>query len=933
MHLKYWLPFKTSRGFLTSCEFLTGRVPDLSHARTWGCKAWVLEPRNAHRKDFHAQSIVGWFADTSDASNGWDIWCPELNGIVTSVNVTFDENIPEPDKAYHEELRQGLLVTAPNPEDVGELREKYVGKTFTEEDDGHLYEVMKIRKNRDGYIVAEVKKMGAKKITRAPLHVAEMIRMMKDSNDPGGTCAVDGRESVSFLSHLEDAVDIHRVHEAESASYRDCCSALLEGYPHEEWDKHMGDPSDGPIGSDCDGSTEKSVEAGSVHPVSDSTKSSVAGIPPVAAGNTVAGDAKPVANMMKAHPQAWGMDANIWEKNPEFTRIDSDEQHGMVDLAALLSEICVDEKLRDYVMHTEAGDDIPQSRAEMLKLPTKEREAFIAAELRELDRIAELEVIEGEVPIPPGIRPINSRFVYDYKDPVSQEGAHQFGQGEMPERLAKCRLTMKDMKNVPNYLSGMLREVFAPTGQGITFRILMVLMLVLGLDCTHIDVSTAFLYAMLQIPIFMNPPVGYPCAEGHCLKVVRSLYGCRSAPRDWYKLLRGFILSLGFTESVLDACLFMRGTGTGIFLIFIYVDDILLFCADKVQTTDVYGQFCKRFKCKNLGEVKRFLGVWVEISIDRSSVFLHQGQYCKKIVEKFRPFWDIFKKTQTLPLPVDIQKELAEEEVPLQEGDDNYDWWNMFPYFEMIGSALYLAIQTRPNVTFAVNLLARYSRTKPFCACVALAHLFSFMYGTTDEGILYSLPKITSSLFDDWLDMYGMSDSDWAGCLRTRRSTAGFLLSLLGGAVAWGSKVMATIATSSMEAEYMAAYYLGQTICFVRNLLGEIGLSLSKPTPFFMDAMAAIQAIKNGELSARTKHFDVKVRWMGQLARRAIVECIHLRGTDMTADLLTKAITTMTWWNTLNPHLSGKERRTAKQLVQAQKREKDTPFPTGVEGK
>jgi hypothetical protein len=144
---------------------------------------------------------------------------------------------------------------------------------------------------------------------------------------------------------------------------------------------------------------------------------------------------------------------------------------------------------------------------------------------------------------------------------------------------------------------------------------------------------------------------------------------------------------------------------------------------------------------------------------------------------------------------------------------------------------------------------------------------------------------------------------------------------------------MATIATSSMEAEYMAAYYLGQTICFVRNLLGEIGLSLSKPTPFFMDAMAAIQAIKNGELSARTKHFDVKVRWMGQLTRRAIVECIHLRGTDMTADLLTKAITTMTWWNTLNPHLSGKERRTAKQLVQAQKREKDTPFPIGVEGK
>ena len=167
--------------------------------------------------------------------------------------------------------------------------------------------------------------------------------MMKDSNDPGGTCAEDGGESVNFWSCLEDAVDIHRVHEAESASYRDCCSALLEGYPHEEWDKHMGDPSDGPIGSDCDGSTEKSVEAGSVHPVSDSTKSSVAGIPPVAAGDTVAGDAKPVAGIMIAHPQAWGMDASIWENNPEFTRIKIDEQHEMLYLAILLSEICAGE--------------------------------------------------------------------------------------------------------------------------------------------------------------------------------------------------------------------------------------------------------------------------------------------------------------------------------------------------------------------------------------------------------------------------------------------------------------------------------------------------------------------------------------------------------------------------------------------------------------
>ena len=90
------------------------------------------------------------------------------------------------------------------------------------------------------------------------------------------------------------------------------------------------------------------------------------------------------------------------------------------------------------------------------------------------------------------------------------------------------------------------------------------------------------------------------------------------------------------------------------------------------------------------------------------------------------------------------------------------------------------------------------------CTCIALAHLFSYLSGSLDGGITYTLPDLTSNIFDDWIDFFGMSDSDWAGCLRTWRSTAGFWVSALGGALAWGSKVMATVSTSSMEAEYMA---------------------------------------------------------------------------------------------------------------------------------
>lgn len=102
-------------------------------------------------------------------------------------------------------------------------------------------------------------------------------------------------------------------------------------------------------------------------------------------------------------------------------------------------------------------------------------------------------MIEGEVSIPPGIKPVGCRYVYIWKDSVSQEG--EIGQ----MRIAKARLRMKDFKKGGDNL----KETFAATGRGTTFRLLMVLAIVLCMECDHIHVNTAFLYADLLKPMFM----------------------------------------------------------------------------------------------------------------------------------------------------------------------------------------------------------------------------------------------------------------------------------------------------------------------------------------------------------------------------------------------------------------------------------------------
>ena len=410
-----------------------------------------------------------------------------------------------------------------------------------------------------------------------------------------------------------------------------------------------------------------------------------------------------------------------------------------------------------------------------------------------------------------------------------------------------------------------LRKTFAPTGQSATFRWLMVIAMCLHLYCDHIDVNTALLYATLTHPMYITGAPGRPCPPGHCLKVVKALYGCREAPREWYQCLRDYIVDvMGFLQSSLDPCLFFRFPGLStIQIIYIYVDDILVFCAIQHILNAIKAKIKERFAIKDLGVIKRYLSVWVDLKLDFSQLYIHQTDYSIKILDTYKHWYSMFKTPRTTPLSANFHELVTTETEPPLQTDPNYEWLIMFPYLQIIGALLYLAMNTRPDIMFAVCLLARYSKTRQQAACRGVAHLLSYLEGTVGMGITYTVdPSMRGKNIQIMLDMYAMSDADWASCLKTRRSTSGWLVLALGGVIAWGSKLMATIAASSMESEYMSAYYLGQQLLWYRGLMKEIGYPITKPTPFFMDAAAALYALRDPALRSRSKHIDVKFKWL-----------------------------------------------------------------------
>ena len=424
------------------------------------------------------------------------------------------------------------------------------------------------------------------------------------------------------------------------------------------------------------------------------------------------------------------------------------------------------------------------------------------------------------------------------------------------------------------------QSTFAPVVKGITIRLVLAIAFMFHMHVHQLDVSSAFCYADLEEDVYMAPPPDEELPAGWCFQLIKALYGLRSSPRQWNKHIDKFIKSLHFTACILDTCLYMRWSNGQLHLLLIYVDDIIIASADLTYLESVKRRFCETFEMHDLGVCKRFLNI--RITRGEDWYMLDQSEYAKNIVKKFSSFMGKSSKNKETPLPTNVQDLLAEQRELTEE---QKQWVESFPYRGIIGAVLHLAIHTRPDLAYAVGLLARFSTSPTYATCRLAIHLLKYLRGTVDKGIRFSGSEF---------DLHVFSDSDWAGDRMTRRSTTGYIVLLCAGALAWQSKLQTTVATSSMESEYMAEYAAMQELVWLRGVFKELGLLVTKPTPFFMDSKSAKDLSENPLYHKRSKHIDIKYHWIREHVNGKFptAKLIHVSTDDMAADIFTKALST-----------------------------------------
>ncbi|KAG1656170.1 hypothetical protein FOA52_008709 [Chlamydomonas sp. UWO 241] len=389
----------------------------------------------------------------------------------------------------------------------------------------------------------------------------------------------------------------------------------------------------------------------------------------------------------------------------------------------------------------------------------------------------------------------------------------------------KARLVVQGFRQIPGID---FAEVFAPVSKYTTLRCLIAFAADHDLKIHQIDVRNAFLNGRLKENIWIKqPPLFHDGDSSMGCHLLMALYGLRHVPKVWYEEILLSLTNLGFVPSVADPCLFIRPakSRSDYVYLLLYVDDMLVIGRTS-SVREVVGHVTKAYECRDLG--------------------------CAKYVGEI-----------------------------LRKDSDNLLGTSQFA--ELVDLLLYLSNCTRPDITYAVNKPSRYMSCSTPQHMQAALGVLRYLSGTAGLGLLYGLSA------DGSKPVKGYGDADYAGCVDTRRSTTGFVVTYNGTAVSWKSTTQQTVSRSTTEAEYQASGAVIGEAQWMIQLFPELGIPLC-PMLIYSDSQGALAVLKNPGGSSRSKHIDMLHHVARERVMRQDVLMEYIPTDRMVADILTKAL-------------------------------------------
>ncbi|GJT29230.1 putative ribonuclease H-like domain-containing protein [Tanacetum coccineum] len=381
-------------------------------------------------------------------------------------------------------------------------------------------------------------------------------------------------------------------------------------------------------------------------------------------------------------------------------------------------------------------------------------------------------------------------------------------------------------------------EIFAPVARIEAIGIFLAFASYMGFIVYQMDVKSAFLYGIIDEEVYVSQPLSFIDLE--------------------------FPKKSGYRRGTIDKTLFIKKDRNDIMLVQVDVDDNI-FGSTKNSWCDEFEALMKcRFQMSSIGELTFFPGLQVQQKED--GIFINQDKYVAEILKKFD--FDSVKTASTL---IETQKPLIKDE----EAADV----DVHLYRSMIGSLMYLTA-SRPDIMYAVCACSRFQVTPKTSHLHTVKRNFRYLKGKPKLAFWY--PRVSS------FDLEAYSDSDYARANLDRKSTIGGCQFLGRRLISWQCKKQTIVATSTTEAEYVAAANCCGQVLWIQNQMLDYGFNFMN-IKIYIDNESIICIVKNPVFHSKTKHIEIRHHFIRDAYEKKLIQVLKIHTDDNVADLLTKA--------------------------------------------
>ncbi|KAG9219551.1 hypothetical protein CCMSSC00406_0008242 [Pleurotus cornucopiae] len=489
---------------------------------------------------------------------------------------------------------------------------------------------------------------------------------------------------------------------------------------------------------------------------------------------------------------------------------------------------------------------VPSSYAEAMKDPGRWQPPMD----EELARMEAFEVFGPACDPPAGATVLGVMWVY----------AHKFnGLGEIVGE--KARLVVQGQHQVEGRD---FYKKYAGVMRLESLRMLLAVWVMLGFYIWQVDFKSAYLNAKMEEELYVRLPKGFRGSNTHTIIVPlwQSLYGAVQAGNNWWRELDASYTDLKYVRSEADQCVRSRKDAKGETHTGTYTDDIAGGSSSLEEAERAKRELGEKYAIKVTDEVEFSLGMRLEHDREKGTATLSMRGYLERLLER-HSFSDIKPKSTPFALGTRLSKDGA---LSMQAQSD---FMADKPYDVIVGGLQFAVGAMRPDLTFSVNVLSRYSRNPGPTHWKALLHVLGYVKGTLDIGITYSRDTKDGMIPIIYVDTDLGMEKD-TGC-----STMGIITKMAGAPTFWMSKRQDAVSLSTVEAEY------------------------DLPMHILNNNQGALSICENPEFHAHTKHIDLRhhrIRELVNPGARGVrqLSVDYIPGKENPADILTKGLSTRT---------------------------------------